>query len=61
MPDNKNERGQQDRSRVSGEEKWELNYMMEKFNVTGEEVQEAIKAVGNSREKVEDYLRNRKA
>jgi hypothetical protein len=57
MSDNKNQRGGQDRSRVAGGEKWEVSYMTHKFNVSAREVDAAIKAVGNSREKVEEYLR----
>ena len=59
MSDNKNLRGSQDRVRVSTTESWELRTLMEKYHVTGEEVQAAVKAVGNNREKVEEYLEKR--
>jgi hypothetical protein len=57
MSDNKNNRGERDRSRVSGNEEYELRYLAEKLNVSAEEVRNAIEKVGNSREKVEEYLR----
>ncbi|RYY66438.1 MAG: DUF3606 domain-containing protein [Chitinophagaceae bacterium] len=57
MSDNKNERGSRDRSRVSGEEKYEVQHIAEKFNVSAEEVRRVIKEVGNSREKIEERLR----
>ncbi len=56
MSDNTNKRGKQDRLRVASDENWEIRYMMGKFNVSQQKVEEAIKAVGNSREKVEEYL-----
>jgi hypothetical protein len=59
MADDKNLRDNRDRSRVSGSEEYELQHIAEKLNVSTEEVRRAIEAVGNSREKVEEYLRNR--
>jgi hypothetical protein len=61
MADDKNMQDGRDRSRVSGSEEYELQYLAEKLNVSAEEVRNAIERVGNSREKVEEYLRgNRK-
>jgi len=60
MPDDKNLRDQKDRSRVAADEKWEMSYMMEKTGASREEIERAIAAVGNSREKIEEYLRKRK-
>ena len=57
MSDNKNERGSRDRSRVSAEEKYEVQHIAEKFNVSADEVRRIIKEVGNSREKIEERLR----
>ncbi|TCZ65759.1 DUF3606 domain-containing protein [Flaviaesturariibacter aridisoli] len=57
MSDNKNDRGARDRARVSGEEKYEVDYIAGKFNVSAEEVRRIIKEVGNSREKIEERLR----
>ena len=59
MADNKNQRGSQDRNRVAGDEEWEVRYMIQKFNVTKEEVEKAVQAVGNNRDKVEEYLRKK--
>jgi len=59
MSDNKNLRDNRDRSRVSGNEDYELSYLQEKLGVSREQVMDAIKAVGNDRQKVEDYLKNR--
>jgi hypothetical protein len=58
MADDKNLRGGQDRSRVSGSEDYELQYLAEKLNVSTEEIRKAIEKVGNSREKVEEYLKS---
>jgi hypothetical protein len=61
MADDKNLRDGRDRSRVSGSEEYELQYLAEKLNVSTEEIRRAIEKVGNNREKVEEYLRgNRK-
>jgi len=61
MADNKNMQDGRDRSRVSGSDEHEVRYVAEKMNVSKEEVLKAIEKVGNSREKIEEYLRgNRK-
>jgi hypothetical protein len=57
MADDKNMQDGRDRSRVSGSEEYELQYMAEKLNVSTEEVRRAIEQVGNSREKIEEFLR----
>ncbi|RYY97073.1 MAG: DUF3606 domain-containing protein [Chitinophagaceae bacterium] len=57
MADNKNERGGRDRSRVAGNEEYEVRHLSEKYNVSAEEVRRLIKEVGNSREKIEERLR----
>lgn len=59
MADDKNLQDGRDRSRVSGSEEYELQYLAEKLNVSTEEVRKAIEQVGNSREKVEGFLRGR--
>lgn len=60
MADNKDRKDGRDRTRVSGSEDYELQYLAEKLNVSNEEVRKAIEKVGNNREKVEEYLRGRK-
>jgi len=57
MADDKNMQDGRDRSRVSGSEEYELQHIAEKLNVSTEEVRRAIEQVGNSREKIEEYLR----
>jgi hypothetical protein len=57
--DNKNARDGRDRSRVAGEEKYEVQHIAEKFGVSAEEVRELIKEVGNDRERLEERLRGR--
>jgi len=56
MADDKNKQDGRDRSRVSGSEGYELAYLADKLGVTREEIESAIAAVGNDREKVEQYL-----
>jgi hypothetical protein len=60
MSDDLKNRGQQDRGRVEGDEKWELAYMREKYNVSTELIQEAVKQVGNDRRKVEEFLERKR-
>lgn len=58
MADDKNLRDGRDRSRVSGSEDYELQFLAEKLNVSTEEVRRAIEQVGNSRERIEEYLKS---
>jgi predicted DNA-binding protein YlxM (UPF0122 family) len=58
MADDKNIQDGRDRSRVSGSEEYELQHIAEKLNVSTEEVRRAIEQVGNSREKIEEFLRS---
>lgn len=60
MPDNKDMRSQQDRNRAAGEQDYELSFLEEKLGASREEVKAAIEAVGNDRNKVEEYLKERK-
>jgi hypothetical protein len=57
--DNRSKRGGSDRRRVAGGQSWEVNHMKEKFKVSGQQVAGAIRAVGNDRRKVEEYLKGR--
>jgi hypothetical protein len=56
MSDNKNKTDGRDRSRVAGDESYELSYLEEKLGVSREQVRDAIEKVGNNREDVEAYL-----
>jgi Protein of unknown function (DUF3606) len=58
MADNKDIRDGRDRSRVAGNEEYELSYLAEKLGVPTEKVRQAIQEVGNDRQKVEEYLKN---
>ena len=57
MPDNMNKKTGRDRSRVAAGQPWEVRYMRDKFNVSGQQVSGAVRAVGNDRKKVEGYLK----
>lgn len=56
MADNKDIQDGRDRSKVNGNESYELSYIEEKLGVSREQVREAIDAVGNNREAVEAWL-----
>jgi hypothetical protein len=61
MADNKNIQDGRDRSKVSGNESYELSYLEEKLGVSREQVRAAIEAVGNNREDVEAFLKKTKS
>ncbi|HVW75784.1 MAG TPA: DUF3606 domain-containing protein [Rhizomicrobium sp.] len=46
MADDKTQRGAQDRSRINVHEDYELRYWTEKWNVTADQLREAVRAVG---------------
>ena len=48
--DDKSKRGQQDRSRVAGEEAYEVRYFAEKHGLTTEQAEKLIAEVGNNRD-----------
>ncbi|MFK3737612.1 DUF3606 domain-containing protein [Massilia sp. TN1-12] len=56
MSDNLNNRGPQDRSRISLSEKWEVQYWTKELNVTEEQLQQAVKQAGNSVNAVREHL-----
>ena len=60
MPDDRNSRGERDQGGVADAEKWDMNDLIEQTGATRKEIAEAIKVVGNDREKVEEYIRNRR-
>lgn len=49
--------GSIDRGMVATSEFWEMAYITKKFRVSEEMIRRAVKAVGNSRVKVENYIR----
>ena len=52
MPDNKSKRGKADRSRVAGNEGYEVRYFASKHGITQEQARNLIKKIGNNREKL---------
>jgi hypothetical protein len=60
MPDNRDIRGERDQGRVANDEKWDIDDLIQQTGATRREIAEAIKVVGNDREKVEEYIRNRR-
>jgi hypothetical protein len=59
MSDDKNQRAPQDASRVAMGEDYEVRYWSERFGVSRERLQQAVEAVGNSADRVEEYLKER--
>jgi hypothetical protein len=58
MPDNKQKSGGQDRKRINVHEDYELRDWSDKFGVTKERLKEAVQAVGDSADKVQEYLKS---
>ena len=56
MPDNTNDRGPQDRSRISLEQDYEVRYWTQKFGVSRQDLEQAVKRVGNSADAVAKAL-----
>ncbi|MEJ7692506.1 DUF3606 domain-containing protein [Daejeonella sp.] len=57
MADNKNVQDGRDRSQVNGNEDYEVQYIAKTLGVSTDQIKEAISAVGNSREKIEEYFK----
>ena len=57
MSDDKTKRGSGDRSRIALNEEHEMRYWTKELGVSEQELQEAVKSVGNSAEKVREHLR----
>ncbi|PHK27863.1 hypothetical protein VF13_41155 [Nostoc linckia z16] len=60
MADNKAMRGGQDRSRINIYESYEVQYWKEKFDITADELRDAVAAVGTSAADVEQYLQSKR-
>lgn len=52
MSDNKSKRGKPDRSKVAGNEGYEVNYFANKHAITRAEARKLIKTIGNNRDKL---------
>jgi len=60
MSDDKNKKGAQDRSKVSGSENYEVQYFKDKMGVSSQAVTGAIRATGsNDRKVLEKYLKDK--
>jgi hypothetical protein len=60
MSDDKSNRGGQDRKRINVNEDYELRDWAKKFGVSPDQLKEAVQAVGDQAEKVEEHLKGRK-
>jgi hypothetical protein len=56
MPDNKQDRGQQDRNRIDVHEDYELRYWTKELGVTSDELKSAVQKVGPSAKAVREHL-----
>jgi len=56
MSDNKQDRGQQDRSRINVHEDYEVRHWTQALGVSKEELEKAVKAVGPSVSAVREHL-----
>jgi hypothetical protein len=57
MADDKSHVGEPDRSRVAGDQDYEVRYLAEKFGLTADQARTLIERVGNDREKLETEAR----
>ncbi|NML08030.1 DUF3606 domain-containing protein [Sphingomonas sp. G-3-2-10] len=57
MSDNKTLRAPQDSSRIAMGEDYEVAYWTDRFGVSRERLQQAVDAVGNGADAVEEYLK----
>jgi hypothetical protein len=59
MSDDLKDRGAQDRARIALGEDHEVKYWTTHLNVTRQQLEAAVAAVGNSAEKVREYLKKK--
>jgi hypothetical protein len=57
MPDDKSQSGGQDRKRISLSQEYEVRDWAKKFKVTPEQLEAAVRAVGNDAAAVEEHLK----
>ena len=58
MPDDKTKTDIRDRSRVAGEEDYEIDYLVGQAGISREQARELIKRYGNDRETLMKHARN---
>jgi hypothetical protein len=61
MPDDRNNRGRQDRTPVAREQQYEVAYFAQKHGISTEEAQKIIEQAGPSREDADERARLLKA
>ena len=61
MADDKTNRGEPDRSKVSGSEDYELDYLARKYGMTREKARELVERIGTNREKLDEAAKRMKA
>jgi hypothetical protein len=59
MSDNKSKQDGRDDSKIDSNDSSEVSYAAKQLSTTPAKIKEAIKAVGNSRKKIEEYLKGR--
>lgn len=59
MPDDLKKSGGQDRKRIDANQDHELRDWSKKFGVTPEQLKEAVQAVGDQADRVEEFLKGR--
>jgi uncharacterized protein DUF3606 len=60
MPDDKSKIGEPDRSRVAGDQNYEVGYLAGKYGLSAQQVRQLIARVGNDRERIEQAARKLK-
>lgn len=59
MSDDTNKRGSADRSRIALGQEHEVRYWTKELSSSREDIEEAVKSVGHSVDRVREYLRGR--
>ena len=59
MADDKSKRDYRDKTRINTSEPYERDYWKQRFKVTGQQLAGAVRAVGPSVKKVEQYLKKK--
>jgi hypothetical protein len=60
MADDRANRGEPDRSKVSGSEDYELDYLARQYGMTRQQARDLVKRVGNSRAKLDEAAKQMK-
>ena len=54
MPDDKSNVGEPHRSRVAGDQDYEVRYLADKYGLSQEQARELVRRIGNDRAKLEE-------